>query len=158
MDTVTVSRPGEYFTSSSYFVFTCSKNGQKHTRPRLRGVKQHVLETVKLKRAPSPRHISVTAGNQWLKEKDGGPMRVFSHRPRFFIAFLSFLFNFHVAENRRSEQERKNRLTEPSMAEQISRRHGDNRGVTWNSAASICCSPQWVHRIRLCFLMSKASR
>lgn len=137
MDTVTASRPGEYFTSSSYFVFTCIKNGQKHTRPRLRGVKQHVLETLKLKRAQSPRHISVTAGNQWIKEKDGGPTRVFSHRPRFFISFLSFLFNFHVAGNRRSEQERKNRLTEPSTAEQISRRHGDDRGVTWNSAASL---------------------
>lgn len=137
MDTVTESRPGEYFTSSSFFVFTCIKNRQKHTRLRLRGVKQHVLEMLKLKRAPSPRHISVTAGNQWLKEKDGGPTKVFSHRPLFFISFLSFLFNFHVAENQCSEQERKTRLTEPSTAEQIPCRHGDDRGVTWNSAASL---------------------
>lgn len=85
----------------------------------------------------STRHVSVTAGNQWLKEKDGGPTRVFSHRPSFFISFLSFPFHFHVAGNRRSEQERKTRLTDPSTAEQISRRHGDDRGVTWNSAASL---------------------
>lgn len=137
MDTVTGSRPGEYFTSSSYFVFMCIKNGRKHTRPRLRGVKQRVLETLKLKRAHSPRRISVTAGNQWLKEKDGAQQECFPIDLPFFISFLSFLFNFHVAGNRRSEQERKNRLTEPSTAEQISRRHGDDRGVTWNSAASL---------------------
>lgn len=115
----------------------CSHASDRNTPDRLRGARQHVLETLKLKRAPSPRHVSVTAGNQWLKEKDGGPTRVFSHRPRFFISFLSFLFNFHVAGNRRSEQERKTRLTEPSTAEQISRRHGDDRGVTWTSAASL---------------------